>query len=221
LLERLANAEGSLLDDVELIDVLGNIKTKSAEVKQSLEEASQKQEEIGEKREQFRPVASRGSVLYFCIVEMAAVNWMYNVSLLQFLDLFYDGIDNSPKAQLVKDRVVNIIYAMTYKVYRYINRGIFERDKTMFKLMMSLRILINEKILTMSDVGLFLKAGAAVDDRNKKFNWMEKKTWDNIVALSKHKFGVEQNMFYKGIVDCMTRSANEWRAFYESDDPEI
>jgi dynein heavy chain len=39
LLERLANAEGSLLDDVELIDVLGNIKTKSAEVKQSLEEA--------------------------------------------------------------------------------------------------------------------------------------------------------------------------------------
>jgi len=27
-------------------------------------------------------------------------------------------------------------------------------------------------------------------------------------------------MFYKGIVDCMTRSANEWRTFYESDDPE-
>lgn len=191
LLERLANAEGSLLDDVELIDVLGNIKTKSAEVKQSLEEASQKQSEIGEKREQFRPVASRGSVLYFCIVEMANVNWMYNVSLLQFLDLFYDGIDNSPKAQLVKDRVVNIIYAMTYKVYRYINRGIFERDKVMFKLMMCLRILINENVLTMADVGIFLKAGAAVDDKNKKFNWMEKKTWDNIVALSKHKFGIE------------------------------
>lgn len=27
-------------------------------------------------------------------------------------------------------------------------------------------------------------------------------------------------MFYKGIVDCMTRSANEWRNLYESDDPE-
>jgi len=33
LLSRLANAEGSLLDDVELIDVLNNIKNKSAEVK--------------------------------------------------------------------------------------------------------------------------------------------------------------------------------------------
>lgn len=27
-------------------------------------------------------------------------------------------------------------------------------------------------------------------------------------------------MFYKGIIDCMTRSAPEWRAFYDSDAPE-
>jgi dynein heavy chain len=200
--------------------VLGNIKTKSAEVKQSLEEASIKSTEIGQKREEFRPVAARGAVLYFCVVEMAAVNWMYNVSLLQFLDLFYDGIDNSPKAQLVKDRVANIIYAMTYKVYRYINRGLFERDKVTFKLMMCLRILVNEGILTAGDIGLLLKAGAAVDDKNKKFNWLEKKAWDNIIAIHKHKFGADQLMFYKGIVDCMTRSSQEWRQFYDADAPE-
>jgi dynein heavy chain len=51
-------------------------------VKQSLEEASIKSAEIGLKREEFRPVAARASVLYFCVVEMANVNWMYNVSLL-------------------------------------------------------------------------------------------------------------------------------------------
>lgn len=151
---------------------------------------------------------------------MATVNWMYNVSLLQFLDLFYDGIDNSPKAQLVKDRVQNIIYAMTFKVYRYINRGLFEVDKATFKLMMCLRILMKEGILTGSDIGMLLKAGAATDDKNKKFNWIEKKTWDNIVALSKHKFGLEQIMFYKGIVDCISRSHPDWRAFYETDAPE-
>jgi len=220
LLERLANAEGSLLDDVELIDVLGNIKTKSAEVKQSLEEATQTSEEIGVKREAFRPVAARGAVLYFCIVEMANVNWMYNVSLLQFLEIFYDGIDNSPKAQIIKDRVNNISYALTYKSYRYINRGIFERDKITFKLMMCLRILIQDGILLGSDVSMLLKAGAAIDDRNKKFNWLDQKTWNNIIALTKHKFGIDGNMFYKGLVDSMTRSSPEWRAFFESDDPE-
>lgn len=51
LLERLANAQGSLLDDVELIDVLANIKLKSREVNDKLVEAREKTLEIGEKRE--------------------------------------------------------------------------------------------------------------------------------------------------------------------------
>ena len=81
LLERLASVEGSLLDDTELIDVLATIKTKSKEVNEKLIEAKEKRVEINEKREQFRMVASRGAVLYFCIVEMTLVNWMYNTSL--------------------------------------------------------------------------------------------------------------------------------------------
>jgi len=83
-LERLANAQGSLLDDTELIDVLATIKTKSKEVNEKLLEAKDKRIEINEKREMFRPVAARGAVLYFCIVEMTQVNWMYNTSLQQF-----------------------------------------------------------------------------------------------------------------------------------------
>jgi dynein heavy chain len=59
---------------------------------------------------------------------------MYNTSLQQFLELFDYGIDASPKAQLVKDRVANIIQWMTRKTYRYINRGLFEKDKITFKL---------------------------------------------------------------------------------------
>lgn len=189
LLERLANAQGSLLDDVDLIDVLGTIKTKSQEVNEKLVESREKTIEISEKREQFRPVAARGSVLYFCVVEMIQINWMYNTSLYQFLELFDYGIDKSPKAPAVKDRVQNIIVAMTRKVYRYINRGLFERDKVTFKLMMAFKILIKAQLLTGADVGVFLKAGAGIDDRNKKYNWMDQKVWLNIVALSKHKFG--------------------------------
>jgi dynein heavy chain len=81
LLGRLASATGSLLDDTELIDVLATIKLKSKEVNEKLLEAKDKRIQINEEREQFRPVAARGSVLYFCIVEMAMVNWMYNTAL--------------------------------------------------------------------------------------------------------------------------------------------
>jgi hypothetical protein len=51
LLERLATAQGSLLDDTELIDVLANIKLKSREVNEKLVEAREKTSEIGDKRE--------------------------------------------------------------------------------------------------------------------------------------------------------------------------
>ena len=133
LLEILANSLGSLLDDTELMDVLNTIKAKSNEVNQKLSDAKEKRREINEKREQFRPVTARRAVLCFCIVEMLLVLWMYNTSLYQFFWLLHMLIDNAPKAQLLKDRVQNIINTLTYKVYRYINRGLFEKDKIKFQ----------------------------------------------------------------------------------------
>jgi dynein heavy chain len=74
---------------------------------------------------------------------------------------------------LVKDRVNNITIELTRKVYRYINRGLFERDKVTFKLMMSMKILIKEGKLNPADISMFLKAGSGIDDRNKPFNWLD------------------------------------------------
>mmetsp|Transcript_44091 Transcript_44091/g.42754 ORF Transcript_44091/g.42754 Transcript_44091/m.42754 type:complete len:333 (+) Transcript_44091:1414-2412(+) len=51
LLDRLASASGSLLDDTELIDVLATIKNKSKEVQENLIMAKEKKIEINEKRE--------------------------------------------------------------------------------------------------------------------------------------------------------------------------
>lgn len=201
---------GSLLEDTELIEVLNTIKTKSKEVNEKLKEAREKTTEIGEKREQFRPVAARGSVLYFCIVEMTLVNWMYNSSLAQFLDLFNYGIDNSAKVVIVKDRVQNIIDCLTMKVYRYINRGLFEKDKVTFKLMMALKILIKEGRLTTADINVFLKAGSGIDDRSRKYAWMDQKAWLNILALSRHKFGNDHTFFFKELPERIGRLQQDW-----------
>lgn len=220
LLERLANAQGSLLDDIELIDVLATIKLKSREVNEKLLEAKDKKIEIDEKREQFRPVAARGSVLYFCIVEMIMVNWMYNTSLQQFLGLFDISIETAPKDQIVKERVKNIINTLTYRVYRYVNRGLFERDKVTFKLMVSMKILIKAGHLNGGDVGMLLKAGAGIDDRNKPFNWMDQKTWLNLKALSKHKFSNDHTFFFKELPDRIARNEQIWRKWIDENEPE-
>merc|ERR1719484_474291 len=168
LLERLSNSTGNLLDDTELIEVLANTKAKAKEVETKLKEADERTIEINEKREQFRPVATRGSIMYFNMVDMTNVvnpitaqpsGWMYNCSLLQFLEQFDISIVRSEKCQPTQKRVEKIIDYLTYQVYRYMNRGLFERDKMMFKLMFTLKIMTVASMLTAPDVGMFLKAG--------------------------------------------------------------
>ena len=89
------------------------------------------------------------------------------------MGLFDWSIDNAHKAQLTQDRVANITHELTRKVYRYINRGIFEKDKVMFKLMMCLKILIKDGKLTNADINVFLKAGGGVDDKQKMVSWLD------------------------------------------------
>merc|ERR1711968_415280 len=97
LLERLTSNTGNLLDDDELIGVLANTKEKAAEVKVKLKEASETKENIGQKREIYRDVATRGSILYFSIVEMSLVNAMYQTSLFQFLAIFMDSMNKAER----------------------------------------------------------------------------------------------------------------------------
>jgi len=200
--------------------VLATIKTKSKEVNEKLVESKERRIEINETREKFRPAAARGAVLYFCIVEMTMVNWMYNTSLAQFLGLFYSSIDNAKKDKLIKQRVENIYEEMTWRVYRYISRGLFERDKITFKIMICSKILIKDNKLTSSDVSMFLKAGAGIDDRNKIFTWMDDKQWLNLKALSKHRFNNENLQFFKDLPDRIQRNNDEWKMWVDSDNPE-
>jgi len=149
---------------------------------------------------------------------------MYNCSLLQFLEQFEISVRNSEKCQPTSKRVDKIIHFLTYQVYRYMNRGLYERDKMLFKLLVTLKIMLVASQITSGDVSMLLKAGSSLDSKAERPNpfgkWLPDKVWLNVIALSRQPFGMDQIVFFREIPDFMQRNEAAWRKWYDENEPE-
>ena len=217
LLYRLANSTGNLLDDVELIEVLQKSKTTAVEVNEKLAIAADTEIRINTAREEYRPSARRGALLYFLVVDMAAINNMYMVSLQQFLELHDFSVNNSEKAPIAAKRIVNIIDYMTKYVTAYMQRGLFERHRKIWTLMLAMKIEQIADRLSAAYVGNLLKGGGALDAKTEKAvpaSWIPENVWLNIIALSRTV------QMLRDLPDNIERYNEQWRAWYDHDAPE-
>ena len=226
LLKKLNESEGNLLEDQGLLDILKNTKAQSKEISVQLAEADSKSKEINIKREIYRAVAIRGSVVYFCMVEIANVNWMYNSSLNQFLKLYINSIESSKdpyNPQQGKKRVEEIEAYLTFEVFEYVNRGLFSTHKTTFLLMICFKIMVTAGEMTESDVSMFLKVGSGVEKNSKpkpSYKWLPDNIWANILDLANHNFCGQSSAFFKNLPDSIISLQDKWEAWFNKNNPE-
>lgn len=158
LLSRLSSAGGNLLGDTSLVENLETTKRTAAEIEQKVAEAKITSIKIDQAREHYRPAAARASLLYFILNDLNTINPIYQFSLkvcvftfitainkfvfnLQaFSVVFQNAIAKAEPCDTVAKRVNNLTDCISFSVFKYTSRGLFECDKLIFASQMTFQV---------------------------------------------------------------------------------
>lgn len=159
------DASSEILDNDSLVNKLDQSKEQSTIISSDLEKAETTAKKINKERRAYRPIAIRGSILYFVIASLANIDGMYNYSLEYFLKLFNQRLEKSESSQIVDKRVEILINDITLSFYEKISRGLFEKDKLLYCFLIIINIMINEDKISVIEWGFFLR-GAKINNIN-------------------------------------------------------
>lgn len=93
LLKQLAEAEGDILENIELIESLEYSKKLSLEITEKVEIAKETEININVASEFYRPAASRGALVFFLLMELTKIHSFYKFSLDSFIIVVKRAID--------------------------------------------------------------------------------------------------------------------------------
>ncbi|KAL4712608.1 hypothetical protein ACJJTC_007203 [Scirpophaga incertulas] len=216
LLRELATSTGNMLDNVELVNTLENTKSKAAEVMEKLELAEVTTKDIEKLRDGYRPVAKRGSILFFVLSDMAGVNSMYQYSLSSYLDVFSFSLRKAMPNVILAKRLKNIIDMLTKNVYDYGCTGIFERHKLLFSLQMNIKLEQSEDRVSQAQLDFFIKGNVSLEKSSvpSPAAWISQQSWQDIMKLS-----LDFEIF-ANLPSYISKNLGEWQEWFDSDTPE-
>ncbi|KAM7393703.1 hypothetical protein PAMP_020556 [Pampus punctatissimus] len=163
ILKLLFTSEGNILDNEELVQTLQESKVTSETIKHRLEEAEATEVMINSARERYRPVATRGSVLYFVIASLSEIDSMYQFSLKYFKQLFNSTIEMSEKSSVLEERLQILLDQILLNSYINVSRGLFEQHKLIYSFMLCVEIMKQRGEISDAEWQHFLRAAASLE----------------------------------------------------------
>ncbi|XP_071672609.1 dynein axonemal heavy chain 9 isoform X16 [Patagioenas fasciata] len=212
LLSRLSSASGNFLGDTALVENLEITKQTAAEIEEKVQESKVTETKINEAREHYRPAAARASLLYFIMSDLHAIHPMYQFSLKAFSVVFHKAIERAPPDESLPQRLLNLIDSITFSVFQYTTRGLFECDKLTYTAQVTFQILLMSKEINIVELDFLLRYPAQTRVTSP-VEFLSNHSWGGIKALS----SMEE---FRNLDRDIEGSAKRWKKFVESECPE-
>ncbi|XP_076625371.1 dynein beta chain, ciliary [Colletes latitarsis] len=212
LLHRLSTAGPDILSDVDLVINLETTKKTAAEIEIKVAEAKVTAVKIDEAREIYRTVASRASLLYFVLNDLSKINMLYQFSLKAFSVVFQNAIKFCETSDNLPKRVQLLIDSITYLVFVYTSRGLFEADKLTFLCQMTIQIFMQSNEITQTELDFLLRF-PYIPDLKSPVDFLTNVGWGGIMYLS-------QMADFQNLEKDIEGAAKRWKKFVESETPE-
>jgi len=216
ILQLLSEAEGNILDNVDIIEALDEAKVTGNDIKAKMVDAVKTEVEIDLQRKNYRPVAYRATTLFFCITDLARVDPMYQYSLLWFTQLFVIAIKESEPATELETRLDHLNESFTFLLYENVCRSLFEKHKLLFSFMLTIKILQSHDLID-GDEWRFLISGfttsSSIEMKNPAPSWLTEKSWSELSALASLPA-------FNGLCKHFTTNTSEWKDLFDGPSPQ-
>ena len=217
ILRQINEIQTNILDNEEIIITLEASKTTSSTINAGMKEAKETSAQINTIREEYRPIAQRGSILYFVIASLALIDPMYQYSLEFFINLFNRRLANSAKSTEVRIRIDIVIKDITEAFYNNVCRGLFEKHKLMYSFLIASNIAKSDKKISENEWTYFSNGsyGELASEVKDVPEWMDEMLWKQIKNLE------TVNYNFVTLPQSMQdpKEADAWKLIKSSDDP--
>ena len=212
LLMRLSSAGDDILSDTSLVENLEITKKTAADIESRVSDAKKTSTEIDLAREIYRSSAARASVLYFILNDLNKINPMYQFSLKAFSVVFDVAIQKAKMDEDVDERVANLTDSITYQVFQYTSRGLFECDKLIFTVQMTFQILLMTKEINANELDFLLRFPTA-PNITSPVDFISNIGWGAIKVLST----MDE---FRNLDRDVENNAKRWKKYVEAEAPE-
>mmetsp|Transcript_24997 Transcript_24997/g.74250 ORF Transcript_24997/g.74250 Transcript_24997/m.74250 type:complete len:4444 (+) Transcript_24997:3-13334(+) len=219
LLYLLATAEGDILANEELIVSLEVTKATVKDINAKVEAAKITEASVAKAFESYRPNGNRGSLMYFIMNQLCIIDHMYQYSLAAFKFIFDKALAKAEPAESVEERVANLQDSITYTVFSFVTRGLFERHRLIFATQLAVKVLLGqtndkgEPAIKSDELMLLIRNPRDNSKENPLQSWLPDAAWGSVQALA----SVEE---FASLPADVEGSWKRWKEWCEFEQPE-